>query len=87
MGRTIFALFDDALAGLGATAACEREGVPRGAVTLLVPDPRGGFRPATWRPYLYATVRTGLPGSHSVTTILSALISFVASTAIRSAAS
>lgn len=43
MERTIFALFDDALAALGAAGALEREGYPREAVSLLVPDPRGRY--------------------------------------------
>jgi hypothetical protein len=43
VSRTTFALFDDALAALGAAGALEREGVSREAITLLVPDPRGRY--------------------------------------------
>ena len=43
MARTTFALFDDALAALGAAGALEREGLSRDAITLLVPDPRGRY--------------------------------------------
>jgi uncharacterized protein (TIGR02271 family) len=41
--RTIFALFEDALASLGAAGALEREGYGRDCITLLVPDPRGRY--------------------------------------------
>ena len=43
MGRTIFALFDDALAALGVAGAFEREGHDRNTITLIVPDPRGRY--------------------------------------------
>jgi uncharacterized protein (TIGR02271 family) len=38
--RTIFALFEDALAALGVASALEREGYTRDGISLLVPDPR-----------------------------------------------
>jgi hypothetical protein len=41
--RTIFALFDDALAALGVAGAFEREGYERDAISLVVPDPRGRY--------------------------------------------
>jgi len=43
VSRTTFALFDDALAALGAAGALEREGIGREAITLLVADPRGRY--------------------------------------------
>lgn len=43
MERTIFALFDDALAALGVARALEREGYDRDSISLLVPDPRGRY--------------------------------------------
>jgi hypothetical protein len=43
VSRTTFALFDDALAALGAAGALEREGISRDAITLLVPDARGRY--------------------------------------------
>lgn len=47
MERTIFALFDDALAALRLASALEREGYQRDGMSLLVPDPRGRYtRPA-----------------------------------------
>ncbi len=47
MERTIFALFDDALAALRLASALEREGYERDGMSLLVPDLRGRYaRPA-----------------------------------------
>jgi hypothetical protein len=43
VSRTTFALFDDALAALGAAGALEREGIGREAITLLVSDARGRY--------------------------------------------
>jgi hypothetical protein len=43
VARTIFALFDDALAALGVAGAFEREGQDRGSISLIVPDPRGRY--------------------------------------------